>query len=398
MKKITLLMLIVFTTISLQAQTKILSSIHESFFSGNWYNSYATNYEYDANNNLTAEISLEWDNTNSQWKIREKVIYTYNASNQVTSEVGQKWDVVTGAYINSYRDTYSYTNGKFTQQIGDEWVNSNWVSEWKMTIAYNANNLPETALSYSWIGGQWVNDYSDVIAYDVNNKPTGFTSKELKNGVWVNSYRSTLSYSLDKSKIIKDNYEDWNAGNSSWVQGDVTDYTFDPTGNRVRLIESYGDGDRQRTDYTYDSSSLMANFAHPFKDKTGVEYLDANFPYVNKVLTEVNYYYDKVSTYILSGRTTYNYNSSITLATEKFEAANAVTVSVFPNPTQDYLSIQTSVNKEIDKVVVTDLSGKTVLQQNKVGNQINVQNLAKGVYLLQVVSGDQKWDSKFIKN
>lgn len=391
-------MLIVFTTVSLQAQTKILSSIHESFFSGNWYNSYATNYEYDPNNNLTAEISLEWDNINSKWKIREKVTYTYNASNQVTSEVGQRWDDATGMYIDSYRDTYSYTNGKFTQQIGEIWQNSNWVNEWKMTIGYNVNNLPETALSYSWIGGQWVNDYKDVLSYDGNNKTTGFSSQGLKNGTWVNTTRSTLTYSLDKSKILKDSYEDWNVGNNSWEQSDVTDYTFDPTGNRVRMIDSYADGDKYRTDYTYDSSSLMVNFAHPFKDKTGVDYLDATFPYVNKVLTEVDYYYDKVSTYILNGRTTYNYNSSISLATEKFEPANAVTINVFPNPTQDYLSIETSLNNEIDKVVVTDLSGKTVLDQSKVGNQINVQNLAKGVYLLQVVSGDQKWDSKFIKN
>jgi hypothetical protein len=73
------------------------------------------------------------------------------------------------------------------------------------------------------------------------------------------------------------------------------------------------------------------------------------------------------------------------------------TITVFPNPTTDFLTIQNSSNTQIDKIIVSDISGKTVLQQNQNASQVNVQNLSKGMYLLQVVSGAKNWQSKFVK-
>jgi hypothetical protein len=85
------------------------------------------------------------------------------------------------------------------------------------------------------------------------------------------------------------------------------------------------------------------------------------------------------------------------LGASSFNENEKLLFSIFPNPTKDFLSIQNLSNVEIDKVIVTDISGKTILQQNQYTTQINVKNLAKGMYLLQVFSGDQKWQSKFLK-
>ena len=72
-------------------------------------------------------------------------------------------------------------------------------------------------------------------------------------------------------------------------------------------------------------------------------------------------------------------------------------ILVFPNPAQDFINIETTLNTEIEKVIVTDISGKTILEQNQKTNQVNIQNLSKGIYLLQILSEDKKWQSKFLK-
>lgn len=93
------------------------------------------------------------------------------------------------------------------------------------------------------------------------------------------------------------------------------------------------------------------------------------------------------------GSTSYSLNCA--LATSSYELTNPVTV--FPNPTKDILTLQFSGTTIINKIFITDLTGKTVLQQMLTSNQVNVQNLAKGMYILQAYSGKEKYTTKFAK-
>ena len=69
--------------------------------------------------------------------------------------------------------------------------------------------------------------------------------------------------------------------------------------------------------------------------------------------------------------------------------------TIYPNPTQTTLNISSKTT--IDKIIVTDLTGKKVLDQNQNTTQVNVQNLAKGIYILEVYMGEDKETRKFIK-
>jgi len=141
----------------------------------------------------------------------------------------------------------------------------------------------------------------------------------------------------------------------------------------------------------------MSSFAHPFGDKTGLDYVFEDFNYVNKILYVDQYNYDtQTSSYKLSNRTNYNYNSTISLSIEQPEIANA-TMTVFPNPTASTLNINSS-NNAIDKIVVFDAAGKTVLQQEGSATQLNVEKLATGLYIIEAYSGNAKFTSKFLKN
>ena len=90
----------------------------------------------------------------------------------------------------------------------------------------------------------------------------------------------------------------------------------------------------------------------------------------------------------------YTFNSS-SMAVEEF--LNDNNLLIYPNPTNSFLNIKSNNDTVVEKIVITDLTGKKLLEQTQNTNQINVQNLANGIYILEAVSGNKNSYSKFIK-
>lgn len=72
-------------------------------------------------------------------------------------------------------------------------------------------------------------------------------------------------------------------------------------------------------------------------------------------------------------------------------------VTISPNPVKTLLTIQIENFCIIDKILITELNGKIIFTQTQNSNTINVENLTKGLYFLEIYSGNQKMISKFIK-
>jgi len=70
---------------------------------------------------------------------------------------------------------------------------------------------------------------------------------------------------------------------------------------------------------------------------------------------------------------------------------------VYPNPVSSILNLELRDATNIDVVEIYDLSGKSVLKQEVIFNQLNVDSLAKGVYLLVGQAGEVKFQTRFIK-
>ncbi|QVY66116.1 T9SS type A sorting domain-containing protein [Polaribacter sp. Q13] len=79
-------------------------------------------------------------------------------------------------------------------------------------------------------------------------------------------------------------------------------------------------------------------------------------------------------------------------ATAGVKDYEAKKIAVFPNPTTDFISIENATN-EIKSVTIFNVMGKQVKTFNKHSN-LDVSNLAKGIYLLKTNTGRL---SKFIK-
>lgn len=79
------------------------------------------------------------------------------------------------------------------------------------------------------------------------------------------------------------------------------------------------------------------------------------------------------------------------LSTVSFSKNSAFTI--FPNPAKNLIQIKSDL--EIEQVRIIDALGKVILAQNN--TEINVEHLAKGIYTLEISTGNGKVFRKFIK-
>ena len=90
------------------------------------------------------------------------------------------------------------------------------------------------------------------------------------------------------------------------------------------------------------------------------------------------------------------YSSNTTSIQETIEKEN---FKVYPNPASNQINIQSNFRFKAADYIVTDLLGKTILS-GKIFNEnttIEIENLSKGMYLLNVGGDVKKQTFKIVK-
>jgi uncharacterized delta-60 repeat protein len=90
------------------------------------------------------------------------------------------------------------------------------------------------------------------------------------------------------------------------------------------------------------------------------------------------------------------YNNSNLLNIKKNQFKNT-SFNIYPNPVEDKLNITSLSEQKINAVVILDVLGKKVLEQNQNINQLNIENFPKGIYFLKIYSDGLIEDFKLIK-
>ena len=70
---------------------------------------------------------------------------------------------------------------------------------------------------------------------------------------------------------------------------------------------------------------------------------------------------------------------------------------LYPNPALNLLNLSFNNAFCLDKITIVDVTGKVVLEQTENLSSINVEQLAKGVYIVTANDGEKKYQEKFIK-
>lgn len=92
---------------------------------------------------------------------------------------------------------------------------------------------------------------------------------------------------------------------------------------------------------------------------------------------------------------TYTFSANCSLSTQKFTAA---VVSVYPNPTSDVLTFESTNDITINKVTIFDTTGRSIKEYNNIGSSISISDLQTGTYILKLISGKETFTQKIIKN
>lgn len=88
-------------------------------------------------------------------------------------------------------------------------------------------------------------------------------------------------------------------------------------------------------------------------------------------------------------------NYLATLSDNNFSINNNNNIKVFPNPSSTIFKIVSDTN--IDKITIFDTLGKEILTQTQNNNEINIEKLSKGIYLIEITSENEKIYKKLIK-
>jgi hypothetical protein len=72
--------------------------------------------------------------------------------------------------------------------------------------------------------------------------------------------------------------------------------------------------------------------------------------------------------------------------------------SIYPNPSQNVVNIESKNNLNIESVKIFDLFGKLIIEKTQNTNQVSVENLSNGIYIVEVASEGIIFKKKLIKN
>lgn len=72
-------------------------------------------------------------------------------------------------------------------------------------------------------------------------------------------------------------------------------------------------------------------------------------------------------------------------------------LTIYPNPASNQINLSSTDNTLLDNIIISDMTGKVLIEKTCYNNSIPVENLANGLYVIQAFSGENKYQSKFIK-
>jgi hypothetical protein len=355
-------------------------------------------YTYDANGNVTFDISYQWDTINNQWASYEKIEYiydanfrvvttkwgsyavdfTYDANGNVTSSVAYNWNESTNHRDNISKSESTFdANGNVTLYFFYKWT-GRWVNIEKCEYTYDANGHWTWFFDYllDETTSQWVIAAKDVSIYDDNRNMTlsVYYEWDETSNQWENMNKSEYTYDVN-GNIVLSIFSNWDQTTSQWVNTDKEEYTYDANGNNT-------------LDNGYDWDITTSQWNDRYK-------LEFTYNAIGNITSSI--YYSNEPPYgrcCGSSKATYYYSEhDITFVPEISERQ----ISVYPNPATEFIAIDLTNISGTVIIGIYDIQGNKVMEQKLSENkQISVKNLTKGLYMYKLNNIGKLYTGKFI--
>lgn len=388
MKKITFFTLLFFTC-TIIAQKKLVTKISEYRGNTTWVSSSKNAYSYDLRGNLTKNEGYSNENGEGEsvkWNLYNSTNYTYDSINKLTLETEKSYERDT--LSNAYRTEYKYNEkNNLVEVVYSEWESNDWQNGDKILLNYDDDGRLKDGIYYCWDGDDWSLEIECsekiIITYNNENKKSQVLYQEWDGENWYNYGRDLFTYS--NNNLEQYLIQSWNEDTNSWSDEERSIYTYDANGNKITERSGYYDGEwnENTTTFAYDTTKLMTDYHHPFKEQTLLNFFfdeGQNYSYINKLLSET----------INDSRTTFFYeNDEVASVKEN----NVLTIKVFPNPTKDNISIAGKgiLNSTIE---LYNILGEKVFSTKR--SKFSIKNFSNGMYFLKVNTMDGKVATKRI--
>jgi Secretion system C-terminal sorting domain len=351
-------------------------------------------YTYDNSGNRLTELDETW--INNSWVNSLRDTLTYDNSGHLLTELWERWSFNT--WVNFNRNKYTYDNsGYLLTDITEAWANNSWVNGFRWTNTYDNSGNRLTELGEIWSNNAWINSWSYTYTYDNSGNQLTYLYETWSNNAWVNSFKWTDSYD-NSGNWITELLEQWS--NNAWINSWSYTFTYDNSGNQLTELDEVWSNNVWINNHSYayefdnngnciHSESLMWQDSVWVKDRT-------NFQLFYNHHQDYLYYYGAVIDL--------EYTSITGIASEQLTSLSFNLQQNFPNPFNPTTTINYSLAKEGHvKLIIYNAIGSQVAiivdEYRPAGNysiQFNGNNLASGIYLYRLESGNYSAAKKFV--
>jgi hypothetical protein len=370
--------------------TKCNTQRERSWTTSGWQTTYTIDYEY-----LGDQLNFETHNiyTNGVPALSRKIDFQYDAA---TLKSKKEYSRQSNAWALQLETDFAYLQNGKTDSIKTINYQSGAINNQNLsTFAYNPDGTLNSQILQERVGQNWVN--LEMMNWYYTPNTTAVASVRNKKWLpetigWENTQIIYYQYD-DQLDVLSETYQRWNT--QFWENDLRYDYQYDTNHqllNKTLSKQVYNDW---RGLISINYSDFVNNKANTVESKydfwggTTGEFTTSYIPYVfNTEMTiqkgkSIHISYEPVTDTGLSTPGTGN--------ALKF-------IPVYPNPSDGIFYINTG-KYELKSWTVTDLNGQVVKSQVQsfISGVIDLTDVPKGIYILQVTTVNERLIQKLIK-
>lgn len=368
------------------------------------------------------------------WKPESKLMQSFTTWKASSTTANYYWNDATGSFKLSYRTVNNFNRDRNIVLTHSYTTNEDGIlPESKIEYLYNADKLIDSVKTFVYLTADEEWRYSELRYYEHDSTKYIYYQHQYNfatNGLVPNlKVESRYNNNGEVNLVI---YSNWNTGSNSWTAFARHDYLFNSVGKGTYYM--YSDWNDANANWVYNNGWLRGHdskgnvsFAKQLNYNAANSNLDTLWKEVmlydlsvsakslaapRNFNTQFPYYYSTLpkeldsfswdaaneeftpSTKIIIHSSAFNPTSSTPVVTDVENTE--LDLIITPNPTSSFVNIS---NIEYnDNIVVNfyNLSGSLIKSEPFSAESISISELAQGMYILEVVSGNTTYREKLI--
>jgi hypothetical protein len=374
--------------------------VTQKWVNGNWRNTRQQQFTYQSDSLLVLDLTQTWDTVSNSWVNSQKTERTFDATGKEITTAVFNWDINSSQWKGNFYYVKAFNQQGF-QILFEElyWDNNaNTFAKAARTIyVRNNDGLSTTDTIQSWnsITSEYVTSQIRHYTYNANGKLIVYRVLFLNgNTGLVNSlFLSNITLDAADRPLLIFDQDSSSTAAGSWRPFRKWTYNYDNNGNQLsELFEYRMNGDTLTKNYRQQNTYANNKPLTGSRDNWNISLGD--WTPVSRDLNEYNSdgfrtAYEGKSGWNASGNYFNNHVRNeykcglVSIGLDKV-FAKQVEVTIYPNPCNNLLNIQTS--SAVNTVMIFDLQGQLKMTSTPLNNQIDLSGLANGMYIVQVTT------------